>query len=283
MGWTDGDFRKFAHLAHLGHPREDYFQVSGAYPIFAVADGVTLIQYILEKKEYPSPSPAGEVARMFCKEVIHEAEKRYENFSETDIKEIFRIANDAVGKYNLANGRSPENLDYWFNDLYAATGAFAIIKNGNVYWASICDSYIAHFDNNGTLKFKSPACNSLAEAKPSAFKGNRNDPREKVMYTWRFLRNSMNEAGQRTGYGVITGESEASSYFSYGRLEMNGGDLLVIFTDGFEEFFKLPDFIALLNEWPENIEFRIKEFTKGKAEEDPDKFGRERTLIACKV
>ena len=76
MGWGPEDFKKFSHHKHSG---EDFLSISKKYPIFAVGDGVTLIQYLLEKKEYPNPSPAGEVAKIFCDSVIREAECRYKN------------------------------------------------------------------------------------------------------------------------------------------------------------------------------------------------------------
>ncbi len=280
IGWNEADFQKFVHL---GHPKEDYYKTSDKYPIYAVADGVTLIQYLIEKKEYPNPSPAGEVARIFCEEAVREAEKRYANFSESDIGEVFVTANEAVRKYNAENGRTPETSDYWFNDLYAATGAFIVIKENVVYWASICDSYVIYLDSNGTLKFKSPDCDSLAEAEAPEYAGKSSGPIAKAQYTWRVRRNCLNEEGKRIGYGVITGEPNANVYLSSGKFTIENGDLVLLATDGFEEYIKLPEFITLLNSWPADLEPKLKEFTQIKSEEDPDKFGRERTLIACKI
>lgn len=124
------------------YPEEDFFLTSSKYPIFAVADGVTLIQYLIEKKKYPNPSPAGEAAKVFCKELIKLAEEKYHAFKADDIKDIFREANNAVGKFNEENGRTKEAVDYWMNDFFAVTVAFAVIKDGVVYWGSIGTSYL---------------------------------------------------------------------------------------------------------------------------------------------
>ena len=280
MGWNDEDFQKFAHA---GHPQEDYYLISDNYPIFVVADGVTLIQYLIEKKEYPNPSPAGDIAKIFCEEIIRESEKRYGGFSEKDLKEVFNTANEAVRKYNEENGRTLGNLDYWFKDLYAATGAFVVIKGGIVYWASICDSYVVHFDKEGALNFESPNCDLLAEVKPKAFEGDLKDIKALTQYRWGMMRNGLNREGERTGYGVITGEPNASTYLSSGKFEVHDGDLVLLITDGFEEYIKLPEFISLTNSWPDDLESKLKNFTRVKAKEDPNKFGREKTLIARKI
>jgi hypothetical protein len=54
------------------HPQEDYLIASESPPIFVVADGVTLnIKKLIENnKKYPGSSPAGKVAKIFCKAII---------------------------------------------------------------------------------------------------------------------------------------------------------------------------------------------------------------------
>jgi serine/threonine protein phosphatase PrpC len=211
------------------YPQEDFLLVSEKYPIFAVADGVTLIQFLIEKKEYPNPSPAGDVARVFCEEIVKAAEARYESFEEFDIKEIFRIANKAVGEYNNQK-----------DNLYSATAALVIIKNNKAYWCSICDSYVIHFDKNGNTKFKSQECRP---------------------------------------YVVVNGEEKANELLNYGSFEVKEGELVALFTDGFENYFKIPEFISLFQKWPADLESQVKKFTAAKTDEDPEKFGHERSLI----
>jgi len=267
---------------HKTHPQEDYFCISKKYPIFVVADGVTLIQYPIDNKDYPNPSPAGDVARIFCEKALEEAEARYEKFNESDIKEIFRAGNEAAGKYNAEHGRTKETVDYWDTDFYAATAAFVAVKENQIYWGSICDSYVMHFDKEGKLLFKSPECNSFIEAESPNFTGDPNSRKEKTIYTWKNKRNGVNGNGERTGYGVITGESEALLYLASGSFEADKGDLVSVLTDGFEEYMNLPEFISLFKKWPENLEQQIKKFSIEEIDKDPYKFGHERTLIMIK-
>jgi len=279
MGWGPEDFKKFSHHKHSG---EDFLSISKKYPIFAVGDGVTLIQYLLEKKEYPNPSPAGEVAKIFCDSVIREAECRYKNFSENNTLEVFEYANGTVRKYNEKNGRTNDSVDYWWNDFYASTGAFVVIKENWVYWASICDSYVLHFDGNGMCKFKSPECNSFEEAAAPQYDRALNDPIAKAQYTWRYKRNGINAERKKVGYGVITGELNANLYLAKGGFKVESGDLILVITDGFEKYIEIPEFISILNKSNFSEEEFVK-FTAGKVEEDPNKFGHERTIIAIRI
>src|ERR1035437_923497 len=240
--------RNIEDFTHIEHNQEDFLMKSEKYPIFVVADGVTLIQYILDKKDYPNPSPAGDVAHIFCEEFIKVAEEKYNSFQESDIRKIFEMANEAVGKYNAEHGRTKETVDYWSNDFYATTAAFVIIKEDKVYWGSICDSYITHFDKNGLLKFSSPNCNELKQAEAPKFTGNVSDQKAKAIYAWSANRNRMNKNGERIGYGVVTGEPEALEYLSVGSFSIEKGDLVAILTDGFEDHMRLSEFISFFTD-----------------------------------
>jgi hypothetical protein len=273
---------KLEEFGNKSHPQEDFLLKSEKHPIFVVADGVTLIQYILDKKDYPNPSPAGEIARIFCEELIRSAESVYETFQESNVKDIFIKANEAVGKYNKEHGRTKETVDYWDNDFYAITAAFVVIKENVVYWGSICDSYVAYFDKNGVQNFISPKCNDLRQVEPPKFTGDPSDRKAKTIYTWSTTRNGINENGGRIGYGVVTGEPEAGEYLSSGSFQIKEGDLVTVLTDGFEDHLKLPDFISLFTCWPSSLESEVREFTHKKAEEDPETFGHERSLFVIR-
>lgn len=265
-----------------GHPQEDFLLMSKKYPIFVVADGVTLIQFILEKKAYPNPSPAGDVARIFCEQLLKAAEDRYESYTETDTKEIFKIGNEAVRKYNQGQGRTKEVVDFWDNDFFAATAAFVVLKNNTIYWGSICDSYVAHF-SSGQCTFRSPDCNAMAEAEAPKFTGDVNDQKAKAIYAWSTKRNGIDVNGRLIGYGVVTGEAAAEQYLNTGMFEVKSGDIVAVFTDGFEDYMSLKELPILLGESFDSIEKRLKEFCKIKSMEDPDKFGHERSLISLQI
>jgi hypothetical protein len=267
------DLEKFKDYVH---PQEDYLLASDRYPIFVVADGATLE---LDKNgKYPSPSGAFEVARIFCEEVIKESEKIYNHFSEESIKTVFKKANKAVGEYNLANGRIKEKINFWDFDFFATTGAFAVIKNQTVYWASICDSSIMHFGKNNNLVFQPPDYRvNVHKNLPANWERIDSDKRKKIIR--KVYRNGVSKNGELIGYGVITGENTTVRYLNYGILSFNEGTLLAILTDGFEEYLKLPEFIFLFRQNWKNLEFNLKEFTKTKSKENPEKFGHERAII----
>src|SRR4051812_36517612 len=75
------------HIVDTHHPQEDYLLQSGKYPIFVVADGVTLKRD--KEGRYPNPSGSAELAKIFCQAIIREAERMYETFTEGDLKALF--------------------------------------------------------------------------------------------------------------------------------------------------------------------------------------------------
>ena len=262
------------------HQREDFHKISKKYPIFAVSDGVTLE---LDKKgNYPKISGAGKVAEIFCEIIIKEAEKRYCDFTVPDLKKIFSDANLKIAEYNQLHGRIKDKINYWDFDLFASTGSYAIIKDKFVYWASMCDSSVIHLKKDGEIAFKSPNCwNILRKNLPANWlKISKN---ERKMIIRRTYRNGVDKNGKLIGYGVITGEKEAERYLNFGKFEVEEGDVVMVLTDGFENYIKMEDFTKLFSEWPKNIKTEFKKITNQKSTEDPDKFGRERTIIVVKV
>lgn len=267
-----------AYFANL--PQEDYLRASARYPIYAVADGVTLLEWIIEGRPYPRPSPAGEVSRIFCEAAAHAAEAAYDAIaSPEDIRRIFAAGNEAVAHYQAAEGRTKETVDYWHTDFFAATAAIAVIKDGVVYWGSICDSYVIRLDSTGRVLSKTPICDSLAEAAPTPYEGIAGDLAARTKYRWRHLRNRLDAAGKRVGYGVITGEPEALAYVSVGAWPLAEGDRVAVLTDGFEEYLEESDFTALLAAWPADLGERIAAYSARRIPDDPERFGHERSLI----
>jgi len=257
------------------HPKEDYSLVSKKYPIFVVADGVSLNQDKGEK--YPEYSGAAEVAKIFCETVLEEAEKRFDNFIEKDLKEIFEIGNDSIREYNISQGRTKDTINYWDFDLFSATTSFALIKNSKIYWWSLCDSGVAIY-NAGRKVFQSP--NGWINF-PKDWIENRYD-REKVIFRHKDYRNAVNN-GKLIGYGAVDGEEAVTSYLNYGVKDINKGETILIFTDGFENYFGLENFIDIFKLWPEDVENKLENIVLEKSKENPDKYGREKTLIAISV
>lgn len=227
------------------HPQEDYLIALDSPPIFVVSDGVTLnFKKLVEAKEkYPNPSPAGEVAKIFCEAVQRSAQDKYDSFSTEKIKDVFKEANSAVSKYNNEIGKS--DISGNLTGFYAATGSFVIIKDNKAYWASICDAFFVHFDKEMNTKFIS--------------------------------------SGVCTPYAVINGEARMADRLEHGVVNIEKGDSLFVFTDGFEHYVKNPDFLNLFKSRTDNLRESITEFSKEMNLKDPEKYGHERSLIAVSI
>jgi len=227
---------------NYSYPQEDYLITSDIPPVFVVSDGVTLNfgKLVEDNLPYPNPSPAGEVSKIFCEAVIKSVKEKYDKFSETDIKNVFKEANSEVATYNTKIGKS--DISGNKTGFYSATGSFAVIRDNKAYWTSICDSFVAHFDKNMNVKFMS--------------------------------------TGVCTPYAVINGEEQMAEYLENGIFDLEKGDSVFVFTDGFEQYVKNPDFQKLFLEEDENIKERIAQFSEKMNLEDPEKYGHERSLIS---
>lgn len=224
------------------HPQEDYLVALDTPPIFVVADGVTLnFKKIIEKNgKYPTPSPAGEVSKIFCEALVKGACAKYDKFDAGQVVSVFKEANEEVNKYNRRVGRS--NISGNPTGFYAATGSFMVVKNNKAYWASICDSFVAHFDKEMNIKFTS--------------------------------------SGSCRPYAVINGEERMVEHLEKGVFDLSAGDRVFVFTDGFEHYVKNADFLKIFKNWDGDLEERIREFSQAMNLKDPEHYGHERSLIA---
>lgn len=224
------------------HPQEDYLLASKSSSVFVVADGVTLNfrKLMDDGVKYPNPSPAGKVAKIFCKAVVESVREKRDKFNKKTLIEIFKEANGEVKKYNKKVGKSDVSGNQ--TGFYSATGAFAIIEDKRSYWASICDSFVAHFDKKMNKKFMSSGCCSP--------------------------------------YAVINGEEKMAKHLEAGVFNLASGDRIFIFTDGFEHYLKNPEFLKIFKHWDDGILKRIAKFSKKMNLKNPENYGHERSLIA---
>lgn len=227
------------------HPQEDYLIASNSLPIFVVSDGVTLNfkKLVEDNQKYPNPSPAGEVAKIFCEAAIKSATEKYNEFDAEKIIDVFKEANAEVKRYNEKIGKS--DISGNITGFYSATGSFIVIKNDKAYWASICDAFVAHFDEKMNVKFMSP--------------------------------------GVCSPYAVINGEGRMADHLEKGVFDLEKGDRLFVFTDGFEHYAKNADFLKIFKSWNDSLKERIAEFSKSMNLKDPENYGHERSLIAIIV
>ena len=253
-------------------PQEDYFVISKKYPIFVVADGVSLDFY----DKYPNQSGAGEVAKIFCDIIVSEAEKLYDNFKEKNLEKIFEIGNEAISRYNIANGRTKKTINYYDIDLFSTTTSFALVKDSKLYWWSLCDSGVKLFNAKGKNTFSSPnGWISFPKNWDEKVGG-----KEKIISRHRDYRNIIDKNGKLVGYGVANGEKNAQLYLNRGVVDISNNNLLFLYTDGFENYFGQKEFINIFKLWSDDIENRLNLIISEKSKEDYKKYGREKTLIA---
>lgn len=257
-----------------GRPQEDFLLFSKSYPIFSVADGVTL--EVVNEAEYPRKSGAFTVAKIMCEKLIFEAKRRYKTFGKRDLVEIFESANQAVRDCNLLSGRTKSSINYYDFDFFSATGAFSLVKNNVLYWWSLCDSGIKLFNRNGKKIFSSPDGWINFPKNWSEKKGEV----KKILARHKKYRNAVSESGNLLGYGVATGEASAADYLNYGELKLCKGDIIFLHTDGFENYFDNKEFIDLFLGWPKDIQGRLEALIAKKCKEDIKKYGAEKSLIA---
>jgi serine/threonine protein phosphatase PrpC len=250
-GWRiTNDFRRL---------REDYFLQSSEFPIFAVADGVTLA--IKPGKAYPVPSGAGEVAKIFCKGAIKHSENLYADFKIENILDIFAKANTEARNYNRKHGRTRKTINYFDIDYFCATAALAVVKNDELFYGTIGDSRITLKDKNGKTKFSTRDRVAPIE-RLAARKIKHPKPQEKKYFQQKYFRNKIGAKGELVGYGVINGEEEALRYVEYGKAKIQKGDQLFILSDGFTPYFRLPNFRKLFLKWSSGLEKKISDFTQ---------------------
>ncbi|MBV9349417.1 MAG: protein phosphatase 2C domain-containing protein [Patescibacteria group bacterium] len=235
------------YLSRYGfaHSPEDYVAVSRSLPVYAVADGVTLDYAELARRgmHYPDPSPAGDVAKIFCEKIIRQAEIRYDTFDETALLTLFKAANSEVSIYNRQRGLS--GISGNPTGLYAATGSYVVLKENKAFWAAIADAYVAHFNRDMEMKFMS--------------------------------------SGSCEPYAVINGQEKMAERVESGVLETEAGDTVFLFSDGYEHYIRDPAFIKLFAQRNAALKNDILEYSRRMNAVDPEKFGHERSLIALPI
>lgn len=267
-------------------PNEDSSTMEGN--VLCVADGVTRDplypkDFFGDKgdkreffKNYPRPSRAKTTADLFCKELIKTIKKE-NKISKTAVRSGFLAANNAIADLNK---RYIKKVDYLVSDYYACVASVAVIENNRIFWGFITDCGVIVFDKKGKLKFKTP--NQMKD-----FEGYRDkvlkidwrkaDDRKLVRSQYRNKPEKIVN-GKLISYGALTGEKEAEYFMSFGELGFEIGDLVIVYTDGFEETLTHKDFLK---------KFRTKEefinFSNKLASQDYYLYGKERTLAAIEI
>jgi len=271
-------------------PAEDTFLIDDK--IFCVADGVMRdpispkdftgksIEEILKK--YPNPSGAKLAADVFCKNFIKSL--RTEKIKNTkNVKKAFIQGNKAIAQLNK---NYIKKVDYLANDYFGCVISGGVIKNKKLYWGAICDCGIRVYDKSGKIKFKTPNWMKTFETYENKYIRKKNFdwslPQYRKLIRSEYRNNIKKIFNNKLiSFGVLTGEKEAEYFMEFGKVDLTKGDLIVFYTDGFENTVKHSKFFDVIYNPSEGItKKRFLPFTQDLAQKNTAKFGKERTLIA---
>ncbi len=280
---------------HLyGHlmPPEDSMLIKGN--AFCVADGITrdplsprdLTGLSIEEysKKYPHPSGARFAADAFCGSFVKFLYNKKPSLE--IVRDNFIRGNKKIGDLNRKNIKE---TDYLVNDLWGCCASGGVIYKNRLFWGAICDCGIIIYDKNGKIKFQTPNW-----MKP--FENYEEKHLRKEDFNWpkaeyrRMIRSGYRNNPKQiynnkcVSYGALTGEKAAEEFMNFGMIELNIGDLVVFYTDGFESTVQHKNFFKTIYQKDENLadQYFIP-YALSLVKENDHKFGRERTLIAVKI
>lgn len=273
-------------------PDEDYFFEQDN--IYCVADGITRdpnipnnvkLKTIEEAlKYYPNPSGATLAAKTFCNSFAKFLPGKL-SYSENIIKEAFIYSNQQINKINEKYIRK---CDYLVNDYYGCVAVGLAIKNNFLYWGIISDCGLSVYDEKFNLKFKNPdymmgfSNYTIPEIKEKNLDWIKDS--ECRVIVRKDYRNQPNKFvnGTLVSYGALTGEKSSIPFIHTGKILLNQGDYVFLYSDGFENLMQNENFINhLLNNF-KNDE-KIIEYAQQLAKGNYNKYGKERTLIKIKI
>lgn len=252
-------------------PNEDHTET--AENAICVADGITrdpigIRDFRGYKKQelleyYPDPSPAKQAAEAAASSFIAKT------IDSRDVLDALKAANQAVESLN-----PKRECDYLENDYPGCVLAGGILEPEVFRWASIGDCFVAVYDSSGKQKFISPSgTQAWVDFEREHNLGDFNLPEYRVLVRSHYRNNPEEPAS----YGALTGEAEAEHYFMYGTIEVESGDVIVCFSDGFENLAHESEFGWKLRDMSD-----FAHWDQMKAEQDY-RYGHERSLAAIWV
>ncbi len=259
------------------YPVEDQYEASGNEAI--VADGITrdpigisdLSDYYNEEflEKYPRPSGSELAARMVC-----------DTFSKTNgsLKDKLIKCNDIVRELN---NKYILKCDYLENDYYGVVASCISFENNVLNYAYIGDCGIIVYDRLGNVKFQTEDDKKLYSDPYIRKIGIPwNVPEGRVIVRRDYRNNLKNiQDGKCVSYGAITGEKSAIEFIKSGQLQLADGDIIVVYSDGFEDFLHDEDFILQISNFEKS---KFEKYIETKAKIDYEKYGKEKTLILFK-
>jgi len=288
----------------LAKPNYKYAELKGSEDsskykgcVFAVADGITrdpkeALDFRGKSEEevlkyYPYPSGARKAADLFT-QIFIESININSDVTEQTIAKAFTHANKGIEEYN---NNANKDIDYLANDYFACVASAGVIFNKKLFWGYVCDCGVMVVDKELSVKFRTP--DDFEEFhKVFAKWAEQNhkeiiwgDPSDRQLWRREF-RNSDKHLidGEVVSFGALTGEKSAEEFVKTGILDLDSGDTVIFYSDGFKESLEDKDFLMTLKDSLSKDELKVLE-TKDEelAYKDNKRFGMERTLIATVV
>lgn len=274
-----------------GHlmPPEDASVFDGS--VVAVGDGITRdpsydmdfkkrgIEGVL--KGYPNPSGARFAADIFCDVFVRDG-RSVEN--PADIKKTFLKANAEIARLNR---KSINEVDYLVDDYYGCAAAGIRITGNRMIWGVIADCGVKVWSKKGNPKFKTPNTMAIFEKKVAEgkikFKWETKEGRRLVRSQYRNNPAQIID-GECVSYGALTGEKTSEPFILTGQHSVAKGDLVIVYSDGFEPLLERPDFFESVYDKSESVfEQKLVPYSLRYAKKDYEKYGKERSLVALIV
>lgn len=279
----------FSHKDYWWHglgkkPNEDCFNFSEKFPIFSVADGITRI--LKKNSYYPTPSGPKLAAEAVCKETVNYLEKKYPDINK---KELIQAFNQANREINQINKSLPKEKDKELvpEDPYASLGVTGVIVGDSFHYIYLSDCGLIIYDENKKIKFQTP---DILEGQwgliPKEVKSFENKA-EQVHFDRLIRRNNPSPKSfpEQATYGALTGEQEVKEFYQMGKVNLVENDIVVLYSDGFEPFLGLSDFVQLIcsDKKNEALKSALEKLIDKKSGENKKLYGQEKTLIAAQV
>jgi len=264
--------------ANCNFPVEDQFYV-GDYEAI-IADGITRdpigisdfstcsSQEFIDK--YPKPSGSELAAKEIC--------ETFSKVKGTLIEKLIKC-NETTKKLN--NKYIPK-CDYLENDYYAAVASCISIENNILKYAYIGDCGIIVYDKFGNIKMNTEDDKGVYSdpyIKKLGLKWNLPESRATIRREYRNNLDNIQD-GKCVSYGAITGEAAAVNFIKQGKLELEQGDRIVLYSDGFVNFLREQEFISKILNFDNN---EFENYVNEHSLIDNKKYGQEKTILLYKV
>lgn len=200
-------------------PNEDAYILDEQHQIYIVADGVTRDR--LDGK-YPNPSPAQYISQLFVKEAYQYLLEHHQQDNIPDLlKQAITHANNTIFE---------QNKDYT-ESVPSTVAIVAMVQDNQLYYAYIGDSSVYSLILGEKVKrITSPQTKLVHEHHDELTSAQIRDE-------------IANNPSHPYAYGVLNGDERALLFVEYHQLELISGLLIMIASDGFDDWLEWSDFI----------------------------------------